>query len=160
MDQVRYAGFWIRAVADFLDSIVLDLATCLVALMALGGVYWMRILFFPLEKLESPLDLLDPFLLQFILVCVRVVLSLFYYTLGTYWYGTTLGKRFFKVYVVSFPHFQAIGWKQSLIRFLGYGVSYLPFFGGFLMVAFHPHKRGLHDLIAGTVSIIKPSQVD
>lgn len=155
MSQARYAGFWIRAIADMIDSVILDLATCLVALMILGGVYWGRILFSAQTEATSPLTLLDPFVLQFIVVGLRIFLSLFYYTLGTARYGTTLGKRCFKIYVVSYPRLQLVDWKTALVRFLCYGISYLPLGAGFLMVAFHPKKRGLHDLIAGTVSILK-----
>jgi uncharacterized RDD family membrane protein YckC len=155
MEQTRYAGFWIRLIADFLDSLILDIATCVGALMVLGGGYWVKRFFHAQPGLTSPFDLLDPFVLQVLLVSVRVFLSLFYYSLGTYWYGTTLGKRWFNIYVVSYPSLQPVGKWQSLVRFLGYGVSYLPFGMGFLMVAFHPQKRGLHDLIAGTASVIR-----
>ena len=45
--------------------------------------------------------------------------------------------------------------KQSVVRTVGYALSYAPLGAGFLMAAIHPEKRALHDLIAGTVSITK-----
>jgi uncharacterized RDD family membrane protein YckC len=48
-----------------------------------------------------------------------------------------------------------ISMKQSVIRSIGYAISYLPLAAGYLMAAFHPEKRALHDLLAGTVSISK-----
>jgi uncharacterized RDD family membrane protein YckC len=50
-----------------------------------------------------------------------------------------------------------ISLKQSWIRCLSYTLSYLPMCAGFIMAAFQPEKRALHDLIAGTVSIVKPT---
>jgi uncharacterized RDD family membrane protein YckC len=38
---------------------------------------------------------------------------------------------------------------------LGYTVSYLIIGCGFFMAAFHPQKKALHDLLAGTVSVVR-----
>jgi uncharacterized RDD family membrane protein YckC len=60
-----------------------------------------------------------------------------------------------KIYVVDAKSFKPITLKQSVLRCMGYVVSGLPFLCGYLMAAFHPEKKALHDLIGGTVSIIK-----
>lgn len=154
--KAKYAGFWIRVIADFLDSTLLDVVSCLLELMILGAVYGVGVLIFSREKMGgSFLDAFDPFFLQLSLVGIRGALSLFYFSWGTYRYGTTLGKRCFHIYVVSEAGHSPVNLKQSIIRCAAYLVSYLPFGTGFLMVAFQPEKRGLHDLIAGTVSVIK-----
>jgi uncharacterized RDD family membrane protein YckC len=41
----------------------------------------------------------------------------------------------------------------AIIRYIGYYVSAVIFFIGFIMIAFTPQKRGLHDYMAGTVVI-------
>ncbi len=46
-----------------------------------------------------------------------------------------------------------LGFGGALIRLLGYMLSSLIFCIGYLMVAFTDRKRGLHDMIAGTVVI-------
>jgi uncharacterized RDD family membrane protein YckC len=98
-------------------------------------------------------DAFDPLWLQIVNAGLYVLMAFPYYVIGHYRYGTTLGKRPLRVYVVQAGSFERITLKQSVIRFFGYLVSYLPFGAGFLMAAFHPQKRALHDLIAGTVSV-------
>ena len=155
--QIHYSGFWIRAVADFIDSLILDCVSGLFLLMLLGAVYWIKVLMQASASLAgiSFFELFDPFVLQILFVVIRGGLSLVYYTYATFRFGTTLGKRPFRVYVVSQDSVNAVSFNQSMIRCLGYFVSYLPMGAGFLMAAFQPEKRALHDLIAGTVSIIK-----
>ena len=43
--------------------------------------------------------------------------------------------------------------QQSIIRYIGYIISALPLFLGYLWVAFDPKKQALHDKLAGTVVI-------
>ena len=46
--------------------------------------------------------------------------------------------------------------KQSILRFLGYALSYGVFGAGFLMVITQKDKRALHELISGTRSVLLP----
>jgi uncharacterized RDD family membrane protein YckC len=147
-------------IADFIDSMVLDVTACLVGLMLLGMIYWGKVLgLLPQGGTEFTFfEALSSFWLQVFLVGVRGVLSLFYFGWGTYVFGTTLGKKPFGIYVVQASNHLPVTLRQSLIRFFAYIVSYLPLSAGFLMVGFHPEKRGLHDLIAGTVSVIRSKE--
>ncbi len=160
-NQTKYAGFWIRAIADFIDSLILDSAAILLELMGVGVLFWIGILSHSGTQggVTSFYEAIDPFRFQIIFGVLRALLSLGYYTWLTYRYGTTLGKRVLRIYVVSMVDLSPITLRQSLIRCLGYILSYLPLGAGFLMAAFHPEKRALHDLIAGTVSIVKPHEV-
>ncbi len=67
--------------------------------------------------------------------------------------GATLGKKFLHVKIVDAKTFKDIDNKQAITRSFGYIVSTLVFLIGFLMVGFRKDKRGLHDLLAGTVVI-------
>jgi uncharacterized RDD family membrane protein YckC len=151
--DVIYAGFWIRAIADFIDSLILDLVVGLLLLMGLGVYYWTQTLI----GTTSPefLAVMDSFQFQVGFGILRCIVSLIYYPWVTYRYGTTLGKRAFKIYIVSKSNYSAISFQQSMVRCLSYALSYLPFGAGFLMVIFHPEKRALHDFIAGTVAIVR-----
>jgi uncharacterized RDD family membrane protein YckC len=149
LDSIRYAGFWIRALADVLDSLILDVAAVLFGLLALGGLYWLRRLSF-----FTGLDAADPLLLQALLVAGRVLVSPLYFVGLTYRAATTPGKRVFGIKVVSFDSGQRLSLSQSWVRFLSYGLSYLPMGAGFLMAIFHPQKRALHDLISGSVCVV------
>jgi uncharacterized RDD family membrane protein YckC len=54
----------------------------------------------------------------------------------------------------------AIGLGRAFIRhFIGYPVSFLPLGLGFLLGAFTPRGRALHDLISGTVVVREASSV-
>ena len=145
----RYAGFWIRLLADMIDTIVLTVAAWFVELMILGVVYWIGHYAAPFQ------DAFNALWLQIANGVIYLLLAAPYYTWGHYRYGTTIGKRPFRIYVVSEATRLPITMKQSILRSLGYVVSYLPMGAGFLMAALHPEKRALHDLIAGTVSISK-----
>lgn len=155
--NVQYAGFWIRAVADFIDSILLDVVSGILWLMLLGMIYWIELLLGSpaVTKEISFFEVLNPVMLQVLFFSIRGGLTLSYFGWGTYRYGTSLGKQFFKIYVVQYESLKKVSLRQSVIRCFGYLLSYIPFGAGFLMVAFHPEKRALHDLISGTVSVIK-----
>jgi eukaryotic-like serine/threonine-protein kinase len=155
VEEIKYAGFWRRLCADFIDSTLLDLVACLIGLMFLGIFYWGKILLgFPSLE-ESFFDSMKSFYLQVVLVGIRGLLSLVYFTWAHHRYGTTLGKYPFRVYVVDASNHSLLSLKRSLVRCLSYVVSYVPMSAGFLMVAFQPQKRALHDLIAGSVSVVK-----
>lgn len=67
--------------------------------------------------------------------------------------GATPGKKFVHIKIVDAKTFKEIDNKQAITRSFGYIVSTLAFLIGFIMVAFRKDKRGLHDLLAGTVVI-------
>lgn len=147
--QTRYAGFWIRLLADLLDTALLTAASWFLELFLLGAVY------FTGARAQSFTDAFNPFFLQVFNGALYVVIAIPYYVWGHLRYGTTLGKRPFRIYVVNASDHQPISMKQSWIRCLSYAVSYAPLCAGFIMAAFQPEKRALHDLFAKTVSIVK-----
>jgi uncharacterized RDD family membrane protein YckC len=146
---MRYAGFWIRLVADIIDTAILTFVSWLLELTIIGAVYWVA---------REPMpfaDFLSPLMKQVMDAILYLAVALPYYVIGHYRYGTTLGKYPFGIYVVSAKTRSGITLTQSWIRCLSYALSYLPFCAGFIMAALHPEKRALHDLIAGTISIRK-----
>jgi uncharacterized RDD family membrane protein YckC len=155
---MRYAGFWRRAAAHLIDFAVIDAAVPWVVenivFGAMYGVYYLiaRHHGGPIKGYD---DAFDPLMEQIVSVIVGLAVLLPYYIWSTYRFGTTLGKRPFRIYVVRASDGGPITLGQSTLRCLGYALSYATFGCGFLMAAFHPQKRCLHDLIAGTVSIIK-----
>ncbi len=171
--EQRYPRFLFRVLASFIDGAVLDLSTCAIVLLGLGLVFWIQVfLNSSFGHFSDSRALLagghDPFILQVILVFSRLTLSLIYYGWGTFRYGTTLGKRCFRIYVVSRvdpqaedmdltdPFYSPITLRQSLYRWLGYFASYaVPIGGGFFGALFHSQRRALHDLIANTVCITR-----
>ncbi len=146
--EIKKPSFWVRLGAHLIDSFVIETAAVVLILVILGASFWFR------WSVGQELKF-DAVWIQFLVVFFRVLLALAYFVIGTAKYGTTVGKRLFRVYVVSFDTAQPISWAQSWRRCLGYLVSYLPFGVGFVMVAFQTERRAMHDLIAGTVCIMK-----
>ncbi|PIB34770.1 hypothetical protein BFP72_04805 [Reichenbachiella sp. 5M10] len=65
------------------------------------------------------------------------------------WQGT-LGKHYSHM-VVTDSAGQPIGFGRALLRILCKFLSLGLLFGGFMMIYFREDRRGLHDLLAGTV---------
>jgi uncharacterized RDD family membrane protein YckC len=82
------------------------------------------------------------------------VLILFTYFVG-FWVatnGSTPGKLAMGVRIVrSNGEPIDVGW--AMIRFIGYCLSFVLLLLGFVMIAFTPQKRGLHDYLAQTVVV-------
>lgn len=65
----------------------------------------------------------------------------------------TPGKMVFALRVVDANTLETPSKKQAIIRFLGYILAGIPFFLGYIWVAFSKRKRGWHDMLANTVVI-------
>lgn len=154
---MRYAGFWRRAGAHVIDFIVTNGASWLVEEALFGSMYGVYYLIARSQHsaLKPYANAFDPILEQVVSVVVYVAIALPYYIWSTYRYGTTPGKWCLSIRVVRALDGGAVSLRQSVIRCLGYVASYAALGCGFLMAAFHPQKQALHDLFAGTVSVIK-----
>ena len=72
------------------------------------------------------------------------------YTVGFWaWRGQTPGKMALRIQVVGVDG-HPIGTGQAIVRYVGYFVSTLMFFGGYFMISQTQRKQGLHDKIART----------
>lgn len=137
---MNYAGFWIRAIPFLIDQIIVNLPELL------------------LEQVMVHFTGMDSFTQQL----WGGVLSLIFY----YWYycryqvkkGTTLGKKLFHLQVVDERTGKSLNHRQAVIRSFGYLVSVVIVGCGFLMAAFHPRKKTLHDGFAGTVCVRVPKK--
>ena len=65
----------------------------------------------------------------------------------------TPGKLLLSLRVVDATTGGSLGLGQSLLRYVGYIVSAVPFCLGFIWVGFDSKKQGWHDKIAGTVVV-------
>lgn len=154
---MRYAGFWRRAAAHVIDFVLTNGASWLVEQLLFGAMYGVYYLIARTEHsvLKPYATAFDPILEQGVSVLVYSAIALPYYIWTTYRFGMTPGKRCLDIRVVNAADGAPITLRQSVIRCLGYTVSYAALGCGFLMAAFHPRKQALHDLFAGTVSVIK-----
>jgi len=65
----------------------------------------------------------------------------------------TLGKFLMGLRVRRADTMEPLSFIQSFMRAIGYAVSSLPFYGGFIIALVTPEHRALHDFMAGSVVV-------
>jgi len=153
----RYAGFWIRFVAAVVDSIMVSIVIGPIA----GAVYKKPDATASLMSAAQSgnsvalalgvLDAMRPagvgdFLLNVVLPAAGIVAFWMYRS-------ATPGKMLTRTRIVDAESGAAPTKKQCVVRYLGYYVSIVGFFLGFLWIAFDKRKQGWHDKLAGTVVV-------
>jgi len=156
-NNIKYASFSIRAVASFIDTILLALPVGFVIYFLSGGEWFdfstyqqnlQMALNGDTKALSSQPTTSFKWELLFE-VSVLVVTTIFWKQSK----GATPGKKLLHIKVVDAKTFKDISTKQSITRSLGYIPSTLLFGIGFLMVLFKKDKKSLHDLLAQTAVI-------
>jgi uncharacterized RDD family membrane protein YckC len=130
--QFAYAGFWIRVLANLIDTAFLFVPTGLLALVeVLPNV----------EGLAVELARL-----------IAVLLTAAYFVI-CWSRGGTPGMRILGLAVVHAETGERIGVVRAIIRYLGYVVGALFCYVGWLWVAFDADKQGWHDKLATTIVV-------
>lgn len=135
------AGFVSRMVAGAIDIVV-------VAAM-IGGLNWF------LGNLE---DILRPWSntdLNAVLLAAAPFLVVGYFVMFWRFTGQTIGKWTLGLRVVSVDGGE-IKLPRALIRVVGYAISALPFYLGYLQILVDPQRRALHDRLARTAVVYVP----
>jgi uncharacterized RDD family membrane protein YckC len=140
MNHLRYAGFWRRAVAFWIDSAILN-AVATVFLMGYLGV------------LGVSVTDVGGITMQMMGVGAYACFAFPYYTIAHYRWGFTLGKRLMRVRVVDMRTGKALSAGQSIGRTLATILSYLFFGLGYLMASWSSQKRALHDRLCSTICV-------
>ena len=123
---IDYAGFWMRLLAFIVDAIPL---VPVVLLVDRAAESWA------------------------VGLLLRVLILLSYFV--GFWVatdGATPGKMLMGIKVVR-SNGQPIDVTWGLVRFFGNVLSPVILLSGFVMIAFTPQKRGLHDYLAQTVVV-------
>jgi uncharacterized RDD family membrane protein YckC len=130
-----YAGFWQRAAAFLIDWLIV--IVILVPLLVV--VFGMREI--SLDPAEHSWDLLVP------LVIGAAVVGFWRYC------GATPGKVALGLRIVDANTLLPASTARLVLRFVGYLVSALPLYLGFLWIGVDRRKQGWHDKIARTIVI-------
>jgi uncharacterized RDD family membrane protein YckC len=141
-----YAGFGPRLVAVIIDSLLLT------ALM----IPFLIAIFVFLSKSSMSGEAPSPLAMIVIAGCYLVitVIGLLYQLIFIGKKGATPGKKFMKLRVTFPDGTYPIGIGKAFLRMIGYMLSGMICYIGFLMVIFDKEQhRALHDKIAGTVVI-------
>lgn len=120
---LKYAGFWIRFFAKFIDGIIIAISA------------WFLSLFIPDDTVESLLIFIVPILYQ------------------AYWLstpkGATIGKNILGIKVIK-TNGQTLTFGQAVIRCLAEYISGIILYIGYIIAAFDSKKQSLHDKICNT----------
>ncbi|MBU9714656.1 RDD family protein [Evansella tamaricis] len=137
-----YAGFWMRLWAYLIDLVVIssisgiiltpffrltDLSTLNIGIYSIGGI-------------------------------LGASISFGYFIILTKKWGQTLGKRILGIKVLPQKE-EFLTWKSTVMRELvGRYIHQSLFLTNiiYLIVAFHPEKKGLHDYFADTLVVLEP----
>jgi uncharacterized RDD family membrane protein YckC len=140
---VRYAGFFVRAIAFVIDGVVLS---GFGVPLAAAGWFGMRAGALALGQ-PAPVESDETWLTM--LTAAWLAMATIYFTVLHRSFGQTIGKSMLGLRVQTLDA-ERLGTMRSLVRALGYAVSssFLGF--GFLLVALTPRKRGWHDFLAGS----------
>jgi uncharacterized RDD family membrane protein YckC len=130
------AGFGIRFLAFLVDEMILGIP------LLLGGLALMTSM--TSFALGPSASLLSAAFSLYSLFCI------FYYIYFWGARGATPGKSLLGLTVVTDSGETPIGYGRALLRLVGYAASSLLLGLGFLLIAFSPDRRALHDRIAGT----------
>jgi uncharacterized RDD family membrane protein YckC len=134
---VEYVGFWARVGASIIDT-VLMLVICLPLVHWIyGEEYWMSG-----KWVNGPAD----FLITWVAPAIAVILFWIYRQ-------ATPGKMAISAKIVDAKTGGKPSTGQLIGRYLAYYLSTIPFFLGFIWVAFDARKQGWHDKLAGTLVV-------
>lgn len=139
--ELEYVGFWLRFGASIVDSILTLMLIVPLVLVFFGPSYWQDY-----RLIKGPLG----FVIEWIVPAVAVII---------FWVakGATPGKMLISARIVDAASGRPPTTGQLIGRYLGYYVSMLPLFLGFIWVAFDSRKQGWHDKLAGTV-VVRPAR--
>lgn len=151
LEGLPLAGFTARAVAFFIDMVLVSLTYVIPAIlgaMALIKLGWLHngvnIHFDPFHRRHEGSAWEE--LANVVWFIVFIAASNY---IGN---GATIGKRIMRIRVVSLVHHRLTLWT-SIERALGYGASALEAFFGFFQYFLDANRRTVHDRIAETIVV-------
>lgn len=137
MNDLQYAGFWIRIGASIVDTIILMIIIFPLLTVIYGSDYWLGERF-----VMGTWDVL----LNYVFPAIAVIVFWVYKS-------ATPGKMVTRLKIVDAKTGGKPSTGQFVGRYLSYYAAILPLFLGIFWVAFDKRKQGWHDKLAGTVVI-------
>jgi len=157
-----YAGFWKRAIAFFIDGLILSVPMVLAFFLIAGSqVFWLV-----QTMTNTPEPSADIFLsgiIRYMLSILAVnlfniiLLWLYHALMESSKKQATVGKMALGIKVVG-ANGERISFARATGRFFAKFISHFPFYFGDYMAGFTRHRQALHDLIATTYVVNKNYQ--
>ncbi len=142
INRVGKGGFWIRAMAYLIDTIILEFLSLILIVV---GMLAMSISPSGLAAMDEDriMGLVGPYYL------FSTIITILYFTYFHGSIGQTPGKMMCGLKVVR-VNGEPLGYGRAFLRWAGYLPSSLIFGLGFLWIAWDRNKQAWHDKIAGT----------
>ena len=143
--EVRYEGLVTRGIAFAIDAAIIDLVAVVVA----GAVA------LAVSVLSVSKDSLDTILIA-VGGALFLAWSVGYFV--TFWSttGQTPGSRLMRITVRGADDGSILRPRRAAVRFAALVLAAIPLLAGFLPILFDERRRGLHDMLAGTVVVEAP----
>jgi uncharacterized RDD family membrane protein YckC len=143
--EVRYEGLVTRGIAFAIDAAIIDLVAVVVA----GAVA------LAVSVLSVSKDSLDTILIA-VGGALFLAWSVGYFV--TFWSttGQTPGSRLMRITVLNADDGSVLRARRAAVRFAALVLAAIPLLAGFLPILFDERRRGLHDMLAGTVVVEAP----
>ncbi len=137
MNDIEYAGFWVRVGAALIDSLLIFIVILPILTLIYGQEYWTNDSF--------AMGIWDV-LLNYVLPAIAIILFWLYKS-------ATPGKMALKLTIVDASTGGKPSTGQLVGRYFAYYVSIIPLMLGIIWVGIDKRKQGWHDKLAGTVVI-------
>ncbi len=136
----NYTGFWVRFAASFIDLLIIIFFFCVPLFYVLNLLTKDAV--FAVGSLLSSTGLISPWIIPIVFL---------YYVITTHFYGATFGKMAVGCKVTAIDGSRLSLGQVVLREVLGKFINSITLNIGYLIAAFTPQKRGLHDYIAKSV---------
>ncbi len=153
--RVEYGGFWLRFLAYLIDSAVIVVGVCVLAipLFFLTGLGAFLSEIHPEEDWnESRVWVLIA--VFFLFVTASLVITWLYHALmeSSEWQAT-VGKKALGLVVTDMAGRRMSFWRATGRHFAKIVTNMVPLFIGYIMAGFKAQKQALHDMIAGCLTL-------
>lgn len=135
MNYYKPAGFWVRFLANVVDSLIILVLTVIVAFIFNDQAYFNEYN----DNSSSPSET--------IVSITYAIIFVIFFTASKY--RGSPGKLLCRIQVLNEDKTQ-ISFLKSIGRYLAYFISALPLLIGFMMAGWNEEKKALHDMICGT----------
>jgi len=139
--ELEYVGFWPRVLASIVDIVLSAIVLAPLGAMMFGGY---PVSFDDGFRFDGGMEFWRNHILPAGAVIVFWIVK-----------NATPGKMLVRARIVDAASGDTPRPSQYLIRYLGYYLSMIPLFLGFVWIAFDARKQGWHDKLAGTV-VVRP----
>ncbi len=148
MSAVRYGGFWMRALALFIDGLIMGVVTVPVAVLVVLGMGGMH--FDP----QNP-DIGKILGLEAVIGVFGLAVGLCYQAYFVSKKGGTPGKLVLGLRIINAADGSNLTPGKAIGRYFCYFIDSIVLYIGYIIAAFDSEKRALHDHICGTRVIYK-----